>query len=88
MGQDAPRRTAPAVSVVHGRFYAIMHEPSFERSGRRPLTVPAHVYGSACLELLAWAATLFTGRTAGAFAHELRLRFLMAFAIQRIFGRT
>lgn len=73
----------------HGRFYALMRDPSFERSGRGTfLGVPAHVYRSAIAEGAAWAASLASGRSAAAFAHELRLRFLAAFVLQRILQRT
>ena len=72
----------------HGRFYALMRDPSFERSRRAILGVPAHVYRSAITEAAAWAASLVRGRTARAFAHELKLRFLAAFAVHRIFERS
>jgi glycosyltransferase involved in cell wall biosynthesis len=70
----------------HGRFYALMREPSFERSQLgRFLGVPAHVYRRALQEAAGWGASLLTRRSAAAFAHELRLRFLVGFAVQRIF---
>ena len=73
----------------HGRFFALMRDPAFERSGLGTvLGVPAHVYRSALREVAAWAASLATGRLTKAFAHELKLRFLTAFAVQRIFQRT
>jgi len=72
----------------HGRFYALMRDPRFERSRRGTLLgVPGHVYRSAIAELAAWARATLRFRTSTAFAHELRLRFLMAFARQRICGR-
>jgi glycosyltransferase involved in cell wall biosynthesis len=71
----------------HGRFYALMRDPSFERSRRAVLGVPAHVYRSVVSEAAAWAASLARGRSGPAFAHELKLRFLAAFAVQRIFER-
>jgi len=71
----------------HGRFYALMHEPSFERSTRGAvLGVPAHVYRSALRECSAWVGSVLSRRGSEAFAHELQLRFLTAFAVQRIFG--
>jgi glucosyl-dolichyl phosphate glucuronosyltransferase len=73
----------------HGRFYALMRDPLFERSrAGTVLGVPAHVYRSAIGEASAWVASLLRGRRSVAFAHELRLRFLTAFAVQRIFQRT
>ena len=72
----------------HGRFYALMRDPLFERSRSAWFGVPAHVYRSAIGEASAWAASLLRGRRSAAFAHELRLRFLTAFAVQRMFQRT
>jgi hypothetical protein len=73
----------------HGRFYALMRDPLFERSRAGALLgVPAHVYRSAFTEASAWTTSLLRGQTSAAFAHELRLRFLAAFARQRIFQRT
>jgi glycosyltransferase involved in cell wall biosynthesis len=72
----------------HGRFYAVMRDPSFERSRVGAfLGVPAHVYRSALREAAGWGASVLTRRTAAAFAHELRLRFLAGFTVQRIFNR-
>jgi glycosyltransferase involved in cell wall biosynthesis len=72
----------------HGRFYALMRDPLFERSRTGALLgVPAHVYRSAVTEAFRWAVSLLRGRASAAFAHELRLRFLMAFARQRIVER-
>ena len=69
----------------HGRFYALMRDPSFERSQLGTfLGVPAHVYRSALREVAGWGASLLSRRSAAAFAHELRLRFLVALAVQRI----
>ena len=73
----------------HGRFYALMRDPSFERSRLGTFRgVPAHVYRSALGEAAAWGASLLARRHAAAFAHELRLRFLFGFARQRILRRT
>jgi glucosyl-dolichyl phosphate glucuronosyltransferase len=71
---------------AHGRVYALMRDPLFERSKAGTVRgVPAHVYRSAIGEATAWATSLLLGRRSVAFAHELRLRFLTAFAVQRIF---
>ena len=73
----------------HGRFYARMHDPSFERTRAGSLLgVPAHVFRSALAESAAWAASAVRGRRASAFAHELKLRFLTAFAVERICHRS
>jgi len=72
----------------HGRFYALMRDPSFERSSLGTLLgVPAHVYRSAIREAVAWVGNVVARRNAAAFAHELRLRFLCGFAAQRILQR-
>ena len=72
----------------HGRFYARMRDPDFEGSRTGTLFgVPAHVYRSAATEAIAWAGSLVRGRGSAAFAHELRLRFLTGFAIERVFER-
>jgi glycosyltransferase involved in cell wall biosynthesis len=69
----------------HGRFLALMRDPSFERSRRGTwFGVPAHVYRSALHEAGRWAGSVMTGRGAAAFAHELRLRFLAGYAVERL----
>lgn len=73
----------------HGRFYARMRDPWFESSRRGTvLGVPAHVFRSTLAEATAWAASLARGRRSAAFAHELKLRFLTAFALERISQRS
>ncbi len=73
----------------HGRLFALMRDPSFEGSQLGTfLGVPAHVYRSALREAAAWGACQLTRRSAAAFAHELRLCFLVGFAVQRIQQRT
>jgi hypothetical protein len=72
----------------HGRFYAKMRDPGFEQTAAGAvLGVPAHVFKSAGVEVAGWVRQLLTLRPASAFAHELRLRFLLAFARQRISER-
>ena len=72
----------------HGRFYALMRDPDFEGSRTGTLFgVPAHVYRGVASEAIAWAGSLVRGRGSAAFAHELRLRFLTGFALQRVFER-
>jgi glycosyltransferase involved in cell wall biosynthesis len=71
----------------HGRFYAVMRDPSFEHSRRWTfLGVPAHVYRSVCREAAGWGASLLARGGAAAFTHELRLRFLSGFVFQRVFN--
>jgi glycosyltransferase involved in cell wall biosynthesis len=87
--QRLSKRYHRAWHVGYGRFYALMRDPFFERSKvGAVLGVPAHVYRSAISEGAAWASSMLLGRRSMAFAHELRLRFLTAFAIHRIFSRT
>jgi hypothetical protein len=72
----------------HGRFYALMRDPSFERTSLGTLLgVPAHVYRALLGELAARAASMVLLQRSAAFAHELRVRFLAAFARERIFRR-
>lgn len=73
----------------HGRFYAVMRDPSFE--GTAPgtlLGVPTHLYRKMARELAGWLRALLLFRPSDAFRRELRLRFLVGFAQQRIFRRT
>ena len=70
----------------HGRFYALMRDPVFERSRTSLLGVPLHVYGDALRSSVAWLRDLVLLRRASAFAHELRLWFVIGFARQRILG--
>ena len=66
-----------------------MRDPSFERTGLGTLLgVPAHVYRALLGELAAWAASRVLRQRSVAFAHELRVRVLAAFARERIFRRT
>lgn len=71
----------------HGRYYALMHEPQFERTVRAIFGVPAHVYRAALFSLGGWLRDLLLLRRAAAFAHELRLRFLVGFTRQRLRDR-
>jgi glycosyltransferase involved in cell wall biosynthesis len=81
------RRYHRAWHAGHGRYYALMRDPAFERSSRTIFDVPGHVYRAALCELGAWLRELLRLRTAAAFAHELRLRFLLGFAGQRVLDR-
>jgi glycosyltransferase involved in cell wall biosynthesis len=68
----------------HGRFYSLMRDPAFERSRARLLDVPAHVFRAMAAEGFAFVSDLVRRRGAAAFAHELRLRFLLAFTRRRL----
>jgi glycosyltransferase involved in cell wall biosynthesis len=83
------RRYHRAWHSGHGRFYALRREPAFERSRLGTfMGIPAHVFRSVVREAAGWAASLLARRSTAAFAHELRLRFLIGFAVQRIFQRS
>ena len=72
----------------HGRFFALMRDPSFEGPRRRALLgVPLHVYRKMGRELAAWTGDVLRLQPSAAFRRELRLRFLVGFTQQRIFGR-
>jgi glycosyltransferase involved in cell wall biosynthesis len=87
-GDRLSKRYHRAWHQGHGRFYALMRDPLFEQSRTALFGVPVHVYRSAAAEASAWIVSLLRGRRSAAFAHELKLRFLAAFARQRIFQRT
>jgi glycosyltransferase involved in cell wall biosynthesis len=71
----------------HGSFYALMRDPSFERSDAGVFFgVPAHVFRAAATELAHYVRQILRLRLPAAFAHELRLRFLLAFTRRRMFG--
>jgi glycosyltransferase involved in cell wall biosynthesis len=71
----------------HGRFFAVMRDPSFERSSRgRILGVPAHVYRALAASAVGWIAASLGSNHAAAFRHELHARFLAGYAHQRVRG--
>jgi len=63
----------------HGRFYAALRDPEFERSAGRLFDVPWHAYREAGTAALAWTAAIARGRTDAAFEAETRLRFFSGF---------
>jgi glycosyltransferase involved in cell wall biosynthesis len=67
----------------HGRFYALMRDPEWERSKLRFLGVPAHVYRQTALETIAWMKNRARGRNDQAFLNERQLRFFAGFFLQR-----
>lgn len=68
----------------HGRFYAIMRDPEWERSKLRFLGVPAHLYRQTAFEAVGWLKKILSGGTDEAFMHERQLRFFAGFFLQRI----
>jgi len=69
----------------HGRFYALMRDPSFERSGLGSiLGVPAHVYRAAADGVAAAVCGSATAPPSRAFARELALPFSAGFIRERI----
>jgi glycosyltransferase involved in cell wall biosynthesis len=67
----------------HGRFYAIMRDPEWERTGFRLLGVPAHLYRQTALDALLWIKSKVLGRNDEAFINERQLRFFAGFFHQR-----
>jgi glucosyl-dolichyl phosphate glucuronosyltransferase len=69
----------------HGRFFARMRDPEFERSTRgHPLGVPAHAYRALLAAPVRWALAWLAAQPAAAFRHELEARFLAAYIGERI----
>ena len=67
----------------HGRFYAIMRDPEWERSQYRIANVPGHLYKQTALEAFNWFKSSLLGRTDQAFTRERQLRFFGGFFRQR-----
>lgn len=67
----------------HGRFYAIMRDPEWERSQFRFASVPGHLYRQTALEAFNWFKNGLLGRTDQAFVRERQLRFFGGFFLQR-----
>jgi hypothetical protein len=64
----------------HGRFYALMRSPDFERSSKRALFgVPAHLYRQSVIDAVNWVGCSMLGRSDRAFFYETRLRFFAGF---------
>ncbi len=64
----------------HGRFYALMRSPDFERSSKRTLFgVPAHLYRQSVIDAANWVKYSVLGRPDRAFFYETRLRFFAGF---------
>jgi glycosyltransferase involved in cell wall biosynthesis len=64
----------------HGRFYALLRSPDFERSSKRALFgVPAHLYRQSITDAAKWIGCTMAGRLERAFFYETRLRFFAGF---------
>ena len=68
----------------HGRFYAIMRDPEWERSSVRFLNIPGHLYRHAASEAIAWLKNIAMNQRAEAFVHGRHLRFFWGFSRQRL----
>jgi glycosyltransferase involved in cell wall biosynthesis len=69
----------------HGRSFARMRVPEFERTSRGPwLGVPAHVYRAAATDLPAAAAARASGCRTRAFEHTVKTCFAAGFIRERI----
>src|SRR5688500_703326 len=67
----------------HGRFYAMMRDPEWERSQFRIANVPGHLYKQTALEAFTWLKNSLLGRTDQACTRERQLRFFGGFFRQR-----
>lgn len=67
----------------HGRFYALMHDPEWERSRFQLAGVPGHLYKETGLHALRWCLRIATGNTDAAFESECQLRFFYGFFAER-----
>ena len=68
----------------HGRFHAMMREPSVERARLSPLGVPGHLLRSAARDASAWVSSILRADWDRAFDAELRLRFFKGFVWTRV----
>jgi glycosyltransferase involved in cell wall biosynthesis len=71
----------------HGRFYARLQDPEFEKSRTRLFGVPAHLYRAAAVQAVLWLRWKLLGRDSDAFACETRLRFFLGFMRERAQAR-
>jgi GT2 family glycosyltransferase len=67
----------------HGRFYARLRDPEFERSKARLLDVPVHLYRATARTAVEWLAWKLRRREREAFACEARLCFFAGFFQER-----
>jgi GT2 family glycosyltransferase len=71
----------------HGRFYALLRDPEWERTNHAVLGAPAHVYRQVASSAVGWLGETLRRRPERAFEHESQLRFLLGFLRQRIGSR-
>ena len=67
----------------HGRFYAMMKDPEWERSRFQLAGVPSHLYKETAMHAVTWCTKVLTGNTKAAFESECRLRFFYGFFLER-----
>ena len=67
----------------HGRFYAIMRDPEWERSSFKLVGVPGHLYREMAMNAVLWCARILSGNTDAAFESECNLRFFHGFFSER-----
>lgn len=67
----------------HGRFYAIMRDPEWERSSFTLVGVPGHLYRETAMNAMRWCARILSGNTDAAFESECNLRFFHGFFSER-----
>ena len=67
----------------HGRFYAIMRDPEWERSKFQLAGVPSHLYKETAVQAVMWASKVLSGNNDAAFESECRLRFFYGFFLAR-----
>ncbi len=70
--------------VGHGRTFAVMWDPTAERSERRVLNVPGHIVRSLVEETLVFLASHILFLQKRAFVHETRIRFALGFIVERL----
>lgn len=68
----------------HGASYAIMRDPEVERGRWRILGIPAHLLRQAAADLLGWVIAAARLRPAAAFERELKVRFALGYAAERL----
>lgn len=67
----------------HGRFYAIMQDPEWERSRFHLAGVPSHLYKATAKHAIAWGLRVITRNTDAAFENECELRFFYGYFSER-----
>ena len=67
----------------NGRFYALLHDPDFERSVARLFDVPAHLYRQTLTDVLQMVRYRLSGNEEEAFLRETRQQFFAGFFHER-----